>query len=402
MNINKALIAIVLVAITTSCSRTANQSSNSHGHDEHESHSDTISLTSQQIETVGIKIGQMELRDISTDISASGQLCLEATDRADITTLVAGRVRSISVKEGQKVGAGQVVAYIENTQIVEIQQQYLVAYQDEMLARSELSRQKTLNSQGAGVERTLQQAEVRYQTAQTQRRALATSLRQIGISTATAESGNLMTHVPIRTPIAGTVSRINVSLGSYADLQTPLMQIDKNSAIYCRLNVFESNITYVEVGQEVEISLTAHSNSRLKGRVSRINPTIDPTTRALSVIVAIESGSIDNLAPGMYANATIQTGTHRVPTLPDDAIVSNEGKSYVFVALGSSVAGNKSKTHSDSSISQLFKKVEVAASTSSHGYTQVSPLSQALPSDARIVTSGAFYLASMTADHGEH
>lgn len=424
MNTIRTFLAFSLALMAAACGQKQAETDAAEASDEHHHQQDTVALTRQQMDAVGIKTGVMEWREMGTDISASGQLCLAATDRADVTTLVAGRVKSIAVAEGQNVAAGQVVAYIENTQIVKMQQSYLAARQEEMLAQSELARQRDLTAQGAGVERTLQQAEARCNTAVASRKALAASLRQIGINTETVESGSLATKVPLRSPIAGVVSRINVSLGSFVDVQSPLMQVAKSSAVYCQLNVYEGNISFVEAGQEAEIRLTGRPKILLKGRVRRINPAIDPATRALAVMVEITSGSTDGLAPGMYANGLIATGSHRVQALPDEAIASADGKSFIFVAVehgnhddkahhsandmadGSLNEANHADTAPHNSgqtvATQLFRRVEIVAGVASHGYTQVAFAGNPLPDDARIVTDGAFYLASMTAEHGEH
>lgn len=401
MNTIKSLICLVIVVMSVACNN--NHISNDTEPDGHkaEQHSDTVCLTRQQIKTVGITMCSLQQREIGMDISASGSMQLEATNRADITTLMAGRISKICVAEGTRVAAGQIVAYIENTAIIDIQRNYLAACQEEMLSQNELMRQRELSKQGAGVERMLQQTTASYQTAKASKRALAANLKQIGISTTQVESGNLSTKIPVRSPIAGSVSRINISLGSYIDVQTPIMQICKNSAIYCKLNIYESNISYIAIGQNVEMCLTAYPKTKIIGRVRRINPTVDPTTRAFAVMVDITNKHTEHLAEGMYVTGIIQTGSHSVSALPDEAIVNIEGRSYIFVAID----GNRHKDdasltdNNDSTV--RFRRIEINADTSSHGFTQVSPIKTPLPTNSSIVNAGAFYIASMMSNHGE-
>ena len=78
----------------------------------------TIELTQEQIKTVGITLGKVESRSLNNVIRANGELQLNPQDMADVTSLVGGVVRKIYVTEGQQVKAGQVVAHIENTEIV--------------------------------------------------------------------------------------------------------------------------------------------------------------------------------------------------------------------------------------------------------------------------------------------
>lgn len=402
MNTIKPLIIILLAALVASCNHTSGTEKPTDDSTDHESHTDTVTLTTQQINTVGIKLGQIESRYMSALVSTTGQLQLAPTDRADITSLMAGRVCQIAVAEGQQVRRGQVVAYIENTDIVALEQSYLEAYQQQQLAQSELVRQRALAQQGAGVERTLQQAQSKAATAQSLRQALAARLQQIGVSTADVERGHLVTKIPLRTPIQGLVSSINVSLGSPVDPSSPLMQISKNSAVYCQLNVFEADIDHVEPGQAVTLRLSGRESQALKGRVSRINPTINPQTRAFSVMVDIEPGQHLNLAPAAYVSASIHTSQREVPSLPQEAIVNSGGKDYIFVAIDSNSEKNNTKSSSHNEATHMFLKRQVVCGTTTNGYTQVSLMGDTLAKNARVVTAGAFYLASMTSEHGEH
>ena len=95
-----------------------------------------------------------------------------------------GVVKKILVKEGQQVQRGQVVAAVENTEIVSLQRDYYTAYKEGELARLEYERQKTLSGAGAGVKKNLQLAEKNYRVAQANLVGTGRQLQQMGISTA--------------------------------------------------------------------------------------------------------------------------------------------------------------------------------------------------------------------------
>ena len=94
---------------------------------------------------------------------------------------------------------------------------------------------------------------------------------------------------------------------------------------------------------------------------------MNPETKAIAVHAQITGGNADRLIAGMYITGLIHTGKKEVTALPDGAIVSAEGKKFVFVLDG--------------------RQVDF-----------VNPVD----ADATVVTGKAFYLASMSADHGEH
>lgn len=353
---------------------------------------ETIELTQEQIKTVGIKLGKVENRPLNNVVRANGELQLNPQDMADVTSLVGGVVRKIYVTEGQLVKAGQVVAHIENTEIVGLQKDYLIAVKETNVTHQELLRQKTLASQKAGVEKTLQQASAAYEMALARQTGLYNQLRQIGINTNLVKQGRIIRQVAISAPISGIVTKISIKSGSYTESSQSLMQVANNAAVFCNLNVFERNINQVAKGQKVDFVITNSPNIHFKGTVREINRSMDSDTKAISVRVGIDTKNITELIPGMYVTGIISMGKQNVPALPDDAIVNANGKQYVFVLEKKHKEGNDVKYQ--------FKQMEVVAGVSELGYTQidfVAPISK----NATVVTSNAFYIASMTADHGE-
>ena len=392
MKTNHIITWTLAALLFASCAN--KQQPEAHEEDTHEEeNTESIELSQEQINTVHIEMGKVSRRALNSVIRANGDLRLNPQDMADVNTLVQGIVRRILVSEGQQVRAGQTVAYIENTDIVSTQNAYLVAVKETAAALQELQRQRTLSAQKAGVEKNLQQAAAAYETALARQTGLSNQLRQIGINPATAASGKMTTQVAVKAPISGIVTKVNAKSGSYADNSQPLLQIANNAAAYCSLNVFERNIAQVSVGQSVDLIITNSPTAHFKGVVSQINRVVAPTTKAISVHVRINGLNSSQLIPGMYVTGLINTGKQGVTAVPDDAIVSAEGKKFVFVL--------DEKHKEDGEVKYHFRRAEVVTGTSELGYTQVDFVQPVKP-DATIVTSNAFYLASMAADHGEH
>ena len=89
-----------------------------------------IALTNDQIKAVSIEIGRMEKRNLTQVIRTSGNMEADPQSRANVTSLVGGMLRSITVKEGDNVRAGQVVAWVENTSSLEMQKNCMAAVQE--------------------------------------------------------------------------------------------------------------------------------------------------------------------------------------------------------------------------------------------------------------------------------
>ena len=349
-----------------------------------------IPLSEKQVKAVDLKMGEAQEREMDAMLHVNGSLVLRAQDMGNVSSLMGGIVKNVYVKEGQMVSRGQVVATIENTDVVTLQREYYTAYKESEMARLELNRQKTLASAGAGIKKTLQMSEKNYKVAQANLLGTGRQLQQMGISTKEVAKGKFTTVFPLRAPISGTVSDMQASLGSYADMQTPLMKIRNNHAVECDLNVFEKDIAKVKVGDQVLVILTNQPGVNVSGRVYGMNQYLNKGTKSVAVHVKLDAKRGAKLFEGMYVSGQIATGRQLCMTLPDKAIVSADGKQYVFAL---NQQHSKGGTYS-------FSRHEVTTGVSNNGYTEVA-LCKHLKKGQKIVTDNAFYLASLTGDHGE-
>lgn len=361
--------------------------------EQEQDHDEGVEVTEAQLNTVGIKLGKIEKRELANIIRVNGEMNLAPQKKAEVTSLIGGIIRQILVNEGSNVSKGQTVAYLENTAIVELQKNYLTSKKEAFVAEQEYNRQKELAEQGAGVQKVLQQASANYEISKAQLTGLEKQLLQLSISPSQVSARNMVTRIPVKSPIAGTVNKINISTGSYVDIQASLMNISDNSQMHCDVKVFEKDINKVKLGQEVDLSLTNQPGTSLKGVVYEINKSFEDDTKAIKVHLEIKDRNNMHLVPGMYVTGLINIGKEKTEAVPNDAIISNEGKKYILV-LQNEENGTEGKIFH-------FKQEEVITGTSELGYTQITPVKK-IEEDATIVISNAFYIASMTADHGEH
>ncbi len=366
-------------------------------HEEHDGHDheeaadvDNILLTQKQIDAVELKMGEVEQRELDATVRANGQLVLRPQARGAVASLMGGVVKSINVKEGQHVAKGQVVATIENTDVMSLQREYYSACREAEMAKEEMLRQQTLQQNGAGVKKTMQQAQKDFKIAQANVTGIARQLQQMGINVAQVAQGRFTTAFPLRAPIAGTVSQLTASLGSYADMQTPLMMIRNNDAVEADLNVFEKDINKIKVGDKVRITLTNQTGVTVNGVVYGINQYFNDGTKAVAAHVKLNATNGAHLFDGMYVQGQIATGSQQCNTLPSKAIVTSDGKKYIFML-------DKQPDKDGYS----FSRHEVETGVEQEGYTEVA-LCKHFKNGKKIVTDNAFYLLSMTEDHGEH
>ena len=348
-----------------------------------------IPLSSKQVNAVDLKMGEVEERELDATIRVNGALVLRAQNMGEVTSLMGGIAKNILVKDGQQVSKGQVVATVENTEVVSLQREYFSASKESQLAKLELDRQKTLAQNGGGIKKNLQQAEKQYQVSQANLLGISRQLSQMGISPAAIAKGKFTTVFPLRAPISGTVSQMTASVGSFADMQTPLMKIRNNGAVECDLNVFEKDIYKVKAGDKVLLSLTNQPGVKVSGHVYGMNQYFNDGTKSVAVHVKLDAARDAYLFDGMYVSGQIATGRQECIALPSKAIVKVDGKDYIFAV---------NKPHKKGEY--CFSRHEISTGVSQNGYTEVS-LCKHIQKGRKIVTDNAFYLASLTGEHGE-
>ncbi|GHT49333.1 hemolysin D [Bacteroidia bacterium] len=359
-----------------------------------ETSAEIIKITAEQMTAVGIELGQVELKNLHSIVRANGQLVLPPQNKADVNSLTSGIIKRIAISEGVSVRKGQTLALLENLEVVKLQEEYLALTQELTYSSQEYDRQKELNAQNAGTGKVFQQTQVKYEADKARLKGLETQLRQLNIDIAAVSAGNFATAIPIKAPISGIVGKIFVKTGSYADMQTVLMELADHSQMHCDLQVFEQDFPKIKRGQTVKISMTNQGNQTLTGTVNHTNQSFEDDSKSIIVHVAIDrpdAGAALPLLPGMYVSALINVGSQTVKAVPTEAIANAEGKQYIFLQTNDD--GRDAARH-------VFTKVEVITGTSELGYVEIRPL-ETLPEVATIITKGAFYVMSMASGEEE-
>lgn len=345
-------------------------------------------LSPEQMQSVGITTGPLEQRNLNTVVKANGQLAVPPQNKADVSVLSGGIIRRISVLEGQQVKKGQVLATIENQELIKIQQDYLAAKNSFSYIEAEYNRQTQLREAGAGTGKSFQSAQATYHAEQSRLTAYESQLRQLGISPRKISGGSIVSQFPLLAPISGTVGQISVNTGAFVQPGTSIMEVVDNSKIHCDLIVFEKDLMKVKPGQTVNFQLTNQENQQIKGTINGINKSFENESKGVIVHAVIENSLKQNLIPGMYVTALISVGNQLLPAVPVDAVVRSEGKEYIFIVDGK----ESGKLH--------FLKTEVKTGVAELGYIQITALKK-LPENVQLVTGGAFYLQSRSAGGAE-
>jgi cobalt-zinc-cadmium efflux system membrane fusion protein len=370
-------------------------------HEEEKSETE-VALTETQAKTIGIETGNIEMKNLNTIIKANGYTAVPPQNRADVSTLLGGVVKDIFVLEGTFVAKGKTLATIQNLEVSEIQEEYQSAIATIEYLEHEFKRQKTLSDENVNPRKVFQEVKSKLASERAKAQAAKNKLQALNVSLNGSTS-----LVPIISPITGYVGKISITKGAVAETGVTLFEVVDNTQMHLDLNVFEKDLGKIAVGQEVDFVLTNQSNKSIKGKIFGINKSFSNDSKTVAVHAKINPDDAKDLISGMYVAANINISNQTVTALPKDAVVRNGDKYFIYIQQDdheeTSDKNHKEEHKEDEKIVKEihFRAVEVTTGTTDLGYTEVKPIEE-IPSDAKIVIKGAYYLLAQSKGGGEH
>ncbi|MEQ9290027.1 MAG: efflux RND transporter periplasmic adaptor subunit [Cyclobacteriaceae bacterium] len=430
----KFIIGIFTLAVLMSACGASSKEKDEHGEHEEEGHGEegVVSLTEQQMDAIGLKMVQIEKRTLNIAVTASGKLEMAPQDKADVSPVIGGIVKSVNVFEGDKVRKGQVLASLEHPDFIQLQQDYINTINSLDYLEKEYERQKKLYEEKVGSGKEFQKTSADYFNSRSSADALKAKLNMIGINSSEVAKGKIYPVVNLTSPINGMVSLVETNIGSYIEPLTKVFEIVDNDKIHADLMVFEKDMDKIRIGQKIYFSTTGVPDKELEAKIFAISPAFEQNPKAVHVHANIITKNT-KLLPGMYIKGKIIANNIETEVLPEHAIITEEGKAYIFVKKegeehdhGHEGEVEESEEHDHDSHGEPaanehtgktgveehhegheegkwgFEMVEVMTGATSNGYTEVKLL-KPLPKNAQIAGSGAYYiLAEMGKGETEH
>jgi RND family efflux transporter MFP subunit len=249
---------------------------------------------------VSIITAQAEDVDINNTFTSN----IEPYATNNIVSQTAGRIVSINAEVGQKVHKGQLLAKMDDVNLVKTRLQYVND-------STELDRLTELYKIGA-----LSQAEY--------------DMAKLGLNVTKKTYENLAENTYLRSPINGVVTARNYDKGDMYSMTQPIFVVEQIQPVKMLVNVSESLFTQVHKGMEFDITVDAYPEEVFKGKVNLIYPTISSATHTFPVEVICQN-SDERLRPGMFARVTANFGTNHHIVIPDVAVVKQQGSGEHFV-----------------------------------------------------------------------
>ena len=338
---------------------------------------DRVTLTRAEQQVGGVRLGAITQRPMSGGLKVNGVLDVPPENLVSVSAPLGGFIDRTDLLQGSHVRAGQLLAVIRNPDFVQLQQDYLETRTQLKLAKAEYERQAELYRQEVAPQKNYQRARAEYEGLQVKSNAQAARLRLAGLPV----GGRIVSTASVRAPKAGFVKAVNVSIGQSVTPTDVLFEIVNPEHLHVELTVFEKDIPQVKEGQLVRFSLGNDSLSRERtAHVYLISKAIssERTVR----IHAHQDREDEQLLPGTFVRAVIETNRVTVPTLPEKAVVQYGSQSYVFVAADSAATAGTA----------TYRLVPVTRGVSEDGYTEVHLPAAEQGKTLRFVTAGAYAL----------
>jgi len=251
-----------------------------------------------------------ELQDWQPQLNSVGSLV--PVRGVDVTTEIAGLVRSVNFKSGQNVKAGDL--------LVQLNADTEVAQLHVLQAAAELAEVVLKRDTAQLAVKAIAQAVVDADTADLKAKRAQVEAQQ-----------SLVDKKAIRAPFSGRAGITSVQPGQYMNPGEKVVTLQQLQPIYANFNLPQQELPKVALGQKVNLSLDAFPDQKLVGRVTALNPVVDTGTRNVLLQATVDNPQM-RLLPGMFVRAGLEVGIKgQFVTLPQTAITFNPYGSTVFI-----------------------------------------------------------------------
>jgi membrane fusion protein (multidrug efflux system) len=259
---------------------------------------------------VPVEVGKVTTGPI--DAAYRGTATLEAEDEATVLAKTSGVIEQVLAEEGQRVGAGQVLARLE-TERLKLEVARAKAEADK--AAENFGRNTRIYEKNLISKELFDQSRFALDSAKAAYQLAALTLRES----------------EIRAPIGGVVSARYIKVGNAIQPNSPAFKITQMDVLHAHIYVPERDIHKLAPKQSAAMVLDAWPDKSFKGTILRVNPVIDAATGTVKVTVAMAGGQRE-LKPGMFGRVEILYDRRDAATLvPKDAVLTEDAAQSVFV-----------------------------------------------------------------------
>lgn len=297
-----------------------------------------------------VQVVKVQPSSLTRTLRLTGAVAYNGFKTIPVISQVSGPVTRLVVVPGQHIHQGDPMLFVSSPDYSQTRTNYLKAKDAYALAQKAYTRAKDLYDHKAIAEQALEQAESAEVQAGGDLASAQAALKVLGITDPdSVVEGPPTFEVPVKSPIGGEVVEQDVAAGQLLQSgATQCFMISDTSSVWVLVNVYQKDLPYVRVGDQVSIQTDAYPDV-FHGRIVYVAASLDPSTRTLQA--RIDTGNPgEKLKKDMYVTATVNAGTIKnAVALPDAAILrDNENQPFVYAATSGNQFGRRPVTLGES------------------------------------------------------
>ena len=285
-----------------------------------------ITLTSAQM--ASIKMDTAKFENEETELSLTGEVSFDEDKVKKVFSLVSGNITQVNVSLGDSVRKGQVLAVIKSSDVGEIQSQYEIAINNLQVAQKNLDITNELYKTNVNSQTQLLSAQNEFKRATSEVNKLKQTLSIYGANENSADA-----QYNVIAPIDGFVveKNINASMEIRSDNATSLFTVSALNTIWVLADIYESDLSKVKIGDEVEITTIAYPDKIFNGTIKRIGSVLDPDSKVVKARIVLNN-SDGLLKPEMFAAVKVHLHQPKKSiAIGSNSVVFLNGNNYVMV-----------------------------------------------------------------------
>lgn len=295
-----------------------------------------VTLSAEQQKASGIEVRQLAQENAAVPLSATAAIEMNMDRSAKISPRVTGKAVRISASQGERVKAGQALAWLESVELDQTWTDYIKAQGKAELARKNYQREETLFEKKISPEKDVLKARQELGETEADLNLAMERFRMLGVDVSqfkSAKGSGNHPLIPVATPVSGVVIEKTITLGEMVNSEKAIFTVADLSTLWVVIDIYEKDISRLRLGTGVKVTVTAFPDKTFKGKISYIGDVVDEHTRTEKARVTIDNSS-GLLKPGMFATVLIESasgGAERLLAVPEEAVFLDASKSFVFV-----------------------------------------------------------------------
>jgi multidrug efflux pump subunit AcrA (membrane-fusion protein) len=274
-----------------------------------------VGLSPEAIHATGVAVVPVVKAQIAPEIRAVGTIETDETKLVRVAARVPGRIEKLFAKfTGASVAAGAPLYALYSPDLVATQREYLLALEN---------RRRLVG----GTADAIRSAENLLSATRDRLRLWGIGPEQIE---ALEKSGRPELALTFRSPTSGTVLQKMAVEGQYVTEGTELYLLGDLSSVWLVARVYENELGRISVGQPGEVTVSALPGETLRGRITFVEPVLDPETRTGRVRIVLPNPK-GALKPGMFGNAIIRLAAGQGFVVPRSALIDTGTRQIVYV-----------------------------------------------------------------------